>query len=133
MRWLDGITNARNMNLGKPHGIVKDREACPAAVHGVTESDNTGWLQQQKCPCIFCCWEFLSWKAIDFVKCFCICWYDHVVILSFILLMLCITLIDFHMLNYPGLVTLHHIYGIFKVPLNLVSKYFIIYYYYYYF
>ena len=94
--------------------------------HWVTE-------QQQKCPCIFCCWEFLSWKAIDFVKCFCICWYDHVVILSFILLMWCITLIDFHMLNYPGLVTLHHIYGIFKVPLSLVSKYFIIYYYYYYF
>ena len=37
-RWLDGIPNARNMNLGKLWEMVKDREAWRAAVHGVTKS-----------------------------------------------------------------------------------------------
>ena len=38
MRWLDGITNTRNMNLGKPQEMVRDREFWLAAVHGVTKS-----------------------------------------------------------------------------------------------
>ena len=37
-RWLDGIPDARNMNLGKLWEMVKDREAWRAAVHGVTKS-----------------------------------------------------------------------------------------------
>ena len=42
MRWLDGITDAMDMNLGKFGEMVRDREAWHAEIHRVTKSRT--WL-----------------------------------------------------------------------------------------